>query len=60
MMNMKMMNDMELEMVAGGLPSLNQQWSDSADGTNAAPDGAFGEAISTAWEVVKYAFDLFG
>ena len=58
MMNMNMMNDMELEMVAGGIPSVNQQWAHSADGTNAASEGFFGEAVSTAWEGVKYV--IFG
>ena len=52
--NMKMMNDMELEMIAGGIPAMNQQWADVADGTNEAPDGFFEEAVSTAWEVVKH------
>ena len=58
MMNMNMMNDMELEMVAGGIPSVNQQWAHCADGTNAASEGFFGEEVSTAWEVVKYV--IFG
>ena len=57
---MKKMNDMELEMVAGGITNLNQQWTDSATGENAAPDGFFSEAFSTAWEVIKYAFDVCG
>ena len=57
---MKMMNDMELEMVAGGITNLNQQWTDSATGENAAPDGFFSEAFSTAWEVIKYAIDVCG
>ena len=58
MMNMNMMNDKELEMVAGGIPVVNQQWADCANSTDTASDGSFGEAVSTAWEVVKYA--IFG
>ena len=57
---MKMMNDMELEMVAGGITNLNQQWTDTATGENAAPDGFFSEALGTAWEVIKHAIDVCG
>ena len=49
---------MELEMVAGGIPGVNQQLAGCADGSNAASDGFFGEAVSTVWEIVKYS--IFG
>ena len=52
-----MMNDMELDMVVGGIIPINQQLADCASGTNAAPEGFFGEAVSTAWEVVKHVLD---
>ena len=55
--NIKMMNDMELDMVVGGIIPINQQLADCASGTNAAPEGFFGEAVSTAWEVVKHVLD---
>jgi hypothetical protein len=40
-------------MVAGGIIPVNQQWADIASGENAAPEGFFGEAVSTAWKVVQ-------
>ena len=57
---MKKMNDIELEMVAGGITNLNQQWTDCATGENAAPDGFFSEVFGTAWEVIKHAIDVCG
>ena len=37
--SIKMMNDMELDMVAGGIIPVNQQFADCANGSNAVPDG---------------------
>lgn len=58
--SIKMMNDMELDMVAGGIIPVNQQFADCANGSNAVPDGFFEEAFGTAWKVVKHAFEVCG
>ena len=51
---MKKINDMELEMVAGGITNLNQQWTDCATGENAAPDGKTQQVIRYISDQVLY------
>ena len=58
--NIKMMNDMELDMVAGGSIQIYQELADYVRDENTSSEGSFSEAVSTAWEVVKYAFELCG
>ena len=66
--NIKMMNDMELEMAAGGhvgpdpLFNTTKELLDRYKEQNLGEkqDEAFYNAVGTAWEVVKYAFEICG
>ena len=58
MNNIKMINDMELAHVAGGY--LDAPLTESEKELANKMDEAFFNAVSTAWEVIKYAFDIYG
>ena len=58
MNNNKMMNDMELAHVAGGY--LDVPLTESEKELANKMDEAFFNAVGTAWEVIKYAFDVCG
>ena len=58
MNNIKMMNDMELDRVAGGY--LDVPLTESEKELANKMDEAFFNAVDTAWAVIKYVFDVYG